>query len=66
VKPDEIEQAMIFSARSRIEREPDLHFRRARLLLRKIYREALPSFNTATGLAAQHRDHFQKLRRARS
>jgi ribonucleoside-diphosphate reductase alpha chain len=59
VKPDEIEQAMIFSARSRIEREPDYTFVAARLLLRKIYREALPSFNTATELAAQHRDHFQ-------
>jgi len=64
VKPDEIEQAMIFSARSRIEREPDYTFVAARLLLRKIYREALPSFNTATGLAAQHRDHFQTTSRA--
>jgi len=58
VKPDEIEQAMIFAARSRIEREPDYTFVAARLLLRKIYREALPSFNTSTELAGQHRDHF--------
>ena len=58
VKPDEIEQAMIFAARSRIEREPDYTFVAARLLLRKIYREALPAFSTSTELAAQHRDHF--------
>jgi ribonucleoside-diphosphate reductase alpha chain len=59
VKLDEIEQAMIFAARSRIEREPDYTFVVARLLLRKIYREALPAFSTSTELAAQHRDHFQ-------
>jgi ribonucleoside-diphosphate reductase alpha chain len=58
VKPDEIEQAMIFAARSRIEREPDYTFVAARLLLRKIYREALPAFNTSMELAGQHRDHF--------
>ena len=58
VKPDEIEQAMIFAARSRIEREPDYTFVAARLLLRKIYREVLPAFNTSTELAGQHRDHF--------
>ncbi|MDB6024205.1 MAG: nrdA, partial [Verrucomicrobiales bacterium] len=38
VKTDEIEQAMIFAARSRIEREPEYTFVAARLLLRKIYR----------------------------
>src|SRR6185369_1741393 len=58
VKPDEIEQAMIFAARSRIECEPDYTFVAARLLLRKIYREALPPFSTSTELAMQHRDHF--------
>ena len=58
VKPDEIEQAMIFAARSRIEREPDYTFVAARLLLRKIYRESLPAFSTSTELATQHRDHF--------
>ncbi len=49
---------MIFAARSRIEREPDYTFVAARLLLRKIYREALPAFNTVSDLASQHRDHF--------
>ncbi len=58
VKPNEIEQAMIFAARSRIEHEPDYTFVAARLLLRKIYREALPAFSNAAELANQHRDHF--------
>ena len=58
VKPEEIEQAMIFAARSRIEHEPDYTYVAARLLLRKIYREALPSAGTTTELAGQHRDHF--------
>jgi ribonucleoside-diphosphate reductase alpha chain len=58
VKPEEIEQAMILAARARIEREPDYTLVAARLLLRKIYREALPGFTTQTELAAQHRAHF--------
>jgi ribonucleoside-diphosphate reductase alpha chain len=58
VKPEEIEQAMIFAARSRIEHEPDYTYVAARLLLRKIYREALPSAGTTAELAGQHRDHF--------
>ncbi|MGC3956613.1 MAG: ribonucleoside-diphosphate reductase subunit alpha [Verrucomicrobiota bacterium] len=58
VKPEEIEQAMILAARTRIEREPDYTFVAARLLLRKVYREALPQFSITTELAAQQRDHF--------
>ncbi len=58
VKLDEIEQAMIFAARSRIEHEPDYTFVAARLLLRKIYREALPAFSTPTELAARQREYF--------
>jgi ribonucleoside-diphosphate reductase alpha chain len=58
VTPGEIEQSMIFAARSRIEREPDYTFVAARLLLQKVYREALPPFSTSTELATQHRDHF--------
>ena len=58
VTPSEIEQSMIFAARSRIEREPDYTFVAARLLLQKIYREALPAFSTSTELATKHRDHF--------
>ncbi|MBK8001504.1 MAG: ribonucleoside-diphosphate reductase subunit alpha [Verrucomicrobia bacterium] len=58
VKPEEIEQAMILAARTRIEREPDYTYVAARLLLRKLYREALPLFSTPSELAGQHRDHF--------
>ncbi|HXG47387.1 MAG TPA: ribonucleoside-diphosphate reductase subunit alpha [Methylomirabilota bacterium] len=58
VRPEEIEQAMILAARSRIEREPDYTFVAARLLLRKIYREALPAFRTPAELAERHREHF--------
>ena len=58
VKPEEIEQAMIMTARSRIEREPDYTYVAARLLLRKIYREALPPFDALTELAGKHRAHF--------
>ena len=58
VKPEEIEQAMILAARSRIEREPDYTFVAAGLLLRKIYREALPALDTLADLATQHREHF--------
>jgi ribonucleoside-diphosphate reductase alpha chain len=46
VKTEEIEQAMVFAARSRIEQEPDYSFVAARLLLRKLYHEALPHFST--------------------
>ncbi len=58
VTPAEIEQSMIFAARSRIEQEPDYTFVAARLLLQKIYREALSAFSTPTELATQHRDYF--------
>jgi ribonucleoside-diphosphate reductase alpha chain len=58
VKPEEIEQAMILAARSRIEREPDYTFVAAGLLLRKVYREVLPPFETSMELAAKHREHF--------
>ena len=58
VKPHEIDQAMIFAARSRIEREPDYTFVAARLLLQKLYREALPAFSTQAELAFQHGNHF--------
>ena len=65
VKPEEIEQAMIFAARSRIEREPDYTFVAARLLLRKIYREALPAFSTSAELGCTTSRPFSELHRAR-
>jgi ribonucleoside-diphosphate reductase alpha chain len=58
VKVEEIDQAMILAARSRIEREPDYTYVAARLLLRKVYREALPGFRTEAELAARHREYF--------
>jgi ribonucleoside-diphosphate reductase alpha chain len=58
VKSEEIEQAMIFAARARIEQEPDYTFVAARLLLHKLYREALPPFGAISELAPQHCAHF--------
>jgi ribonucleoside-diphosphate reductase alpha chain len=59
VNPEEIEQAMILAARARIEREPDYTYVAARLLLRKVYRETLPSsFDTQGELASLLREHF--------
>ncbi len=60
VKLEEIEQAMILAARSRIEREPDYTFVTARLLLQKLYREALPVHGTQIELATRHREHFSE------
>lgn len=58
VKPHEIEQAMIFAARARIEHEPDYTFVAARLLLGKIYREVLSGFSATAELATCHREQF--------
>jgi ribonucleoside-diphosphate reductase alpha chain len=58
VKSEEIEQAMIFAARAHIEHEPNYTFVAARLLLQKLYREALAPLDTASGLALQHREQF--------
>lgn len=58
VKTDEIEHAMILVARSHIEKDPDYTYVAARLLLKKLYREALPVFGTSAELAVAHRDHF--------
>ena len=62
VRLEEIDKAMIFAAKARIEREPAYSFVAARLLLNVIYREVLPSDaddnqNAAT-LEASHRTHF--------
>lgn len=58
VAVEEIEQAMTLAARARIEREPDHTFVAARLLLRRLYREALPNFSTPSELAIRHREYF--------
>lgn len=59
----EIDKAMIFAAKARIEREPAYSFVAARLLLNIIYREVLPPASEqdnqdATSLAGRHRRHF--------
>ena len=62
VKLEEIDKAMIFAAKARIEREPAYSFVAARLLLNIVYREVLPrdpndNQNTAD-LVVRYRDHF--------
>lgn len=59
----EIDKAMIFAAKARVEREPAYSFVAARLLLNIIYREVLPPAREqdnldAASLAARHRAHF--------
>lgn len=59
----EIDKAMIFAAKARVEREPAYSFVAARLLLNIIYREVLPPASEqdnldAASLAARHRKHF--------
>ena len=60
---EEIDKAMIFAAKARIEREPAYSYVAARLLLNIIYREVLPfgeaddNQNAAT-LDARHAEHF--------
>ncbi len=58
VKPEEIEQALILAARSRIEQAPEYTFVAARLLLQRLYRETLPTFTDQASLASAHRNHF--------
>ncbi len=60
---EEIDKAMIFAAKARIEREPAYSYVAARLLLNIIYREVLPfgeaddNQNAAT-LNTRHAEHF--------
>ncbi|HEX7655130.1 MAG TPA: ribonucleoside-diphosphate reductase subunit alpha, partial [Verrucomicrobiae bacterium] len=49
---------MILAARARIEQEPDYTYVAARLLLQKIYREALPPGTVAGEAAGRQREHF--------
>jgi ribonucleoside-diphosphate reductase alpha chain len=62
VRLEEIDKAMIFAAKARIEREPAYSFVAARLLLNVIYREVLPrdadDNQNAVTLEASHRAHF--------
>ena len=60
---EEIDKAMIFAAKARIEREPAYSYVAARLLLNIIYREVLPFGDTddnqnAATLSIRHAEHF--------
>jgi ribonucleoside-diphosphate reductase alpha chain len=59
VRIDEIEKAMIFAAKSRIELEPAYGYVTARLLLDVIYRETLPGFEHYHDLSVAHASRFQ-------
>lgn len=60
VKESEIDQAMIFSTRARIEKDPAYSYVAARLLLNKIYREALPINDINFDLENIHKKHFSQ------
>ncbi len=64
VRCEEIDKAMIFAAKARIEREPAYSYVAARLLLNVIYREVLPgdadqNLNVAS-LKTRHAEHFNE------
>ncbi|MBM3857864.1 MAG: ribonucleoside-diphosphate reductase subunit alpha, partial [Verrucomicrobia bacterium] len=58
VRIDEIEKAMIFSAKTRIEIDPAYGYVTARLLLESIYREVIPAFKHYHDLNIVHAAHF--------
>ncbi len=63
VQLGEIDKAMIFAAKARVEREPAYSFVSARLLLNVIYREVLPAARdndnqNIASLTLRHREHF--------
>ncbi len=58
VRLDEIEKAMIFAAKSRIELDPAYGYVTARLLLETIYREVLPGFEHYHDLSVAHATRF--------
>ena len=59
VRIDEIEKAMIFAAKSRIELDPAYGFVTARLLLETIYRETLPGFEHYHDITVAHASRFK-------
>jgi len=59
VKADEIVQAKIMAAKSRIEKEPAHTYVAARLLLNRIYKEVLGVSGEDINLAKVHRDGFK-------
>jgi len=59
VRIDEIEKAMIFAAKSRIELDPAYGYVTARLLLEVIYRETLPGFEHYHDVTVAHASRFK-------
>jgi len=59
VRIDEIEKAMIFAAKSRIEIDPAYGYVTARLLLETIYRETLPGFEHYHDITVAHASRFK-------
>ena len=59
VRIDEIEKAMIFAAKSRIELDPAYGYVTARLLLEVIYRETLPGFEHYHDITVAHASRFK-------
>ena len=59
VRIDEIEKAMIFAAKSRIEQDPAYGYVTARLLLNVIYGETLPGFEHYHDVTVAHATRFK-------
>ena len=59
VRINEIEKAMIFAAKSRIELDPAYGYVTARLLLEVIYRETMPGFEHYHDLTVAHASRFR-------
>jgi ribonucleoside-diphosphate reductase alpha chain len=59
VRLDEIEKAMIFAAKSRIENDPAYGYVTARLLLDVLYRETLPGYEHYHDLTVAHTNRFK-------
>ena len=55
----ELDKAMVFAAKGRIERDPSYAYSAARLLLRVIYREALPEEIEVGSRESVHQAHFK-------
>lgn len=59
ITPDEINKALLFTAKARIERDPAYARVAARQLLAVVYREVLPQDVEVGSIEAQHRAHFK-------
>ena len=60
ITPQEIDKAMIFAAKGRIERDPAYTYISAGLLLNVIYSEVLPKKVDVLDLSTLHRTHFKE------